>query len=290
MCRGAWFEPYYSHKWAGRTMGAMNNVYSFAIPENTMRPRVQPETPLVIPPFLCSIKANKPEEMVLNEEWIPGSAEHVAEIIARLRAAYPDAHCALHYETPIQLLVATILSAQCTDERVNMTTPALFARFPTADALAAAEPEEMEELVRPTGFYRQKARYIRETAARLLAEYGGEVPSEMEKLLTLPGVARKTANVVRGEIYGLADGVTVDTHIKRLSARLGLTAATDPVKIERDLMRIIPPESWIEIAHLLIWHGRRVCAARKPACHACPLSDICPSAFMPADYRPGNDR
>ena len=223
----------------------------------------------------------------MNEPVSYGSAAHVAELIARLRAAYPDAHCALDYETPVQLLVATILSAQCTDERVNLTTPALFARFPTAEALAAADPDEMEELVRPTGFFRQKARYIREAAARLLVEFGGEVPPAMDDLLTLPGVARKTANVVRGEVYGLADGVTVDTHVKRLAARLGLTSAADPVKVERDLMAIIPPASWIEISHLLIWHGRRVCTARKPACHDCPLSDICPSAFMPADFRPG---
>jgi endonuclease-3 len=202
----------------------------------------------------------------------------VTEIIARLRAAYPDAHCALDYETPIQLLVAVILSAQCTDERVNLTTPALFARYPTAEALAAAEQAEMEELVRPTGFYRNKARFIREAAQRILLEYAGEVPPAMDDLLSLPGVARKTANVVRGEIYGLADGVTVDTHVKRLSGRLGLTAETDPVKIERDLMAIIPRENWIEIAHLLIWHGRRVCFARKPNCPGCVLNDICPSA------------
>jgi len=208
----------------------------------------------------------------------PATAAYVAEVIARLRAAYPDAHCALDYTTPLQLLVAVILSAQCTDERVNLTTPALFARYPTAEALAAADPVELEELVRPTGFYRNKARFIRETAARLLAEYGGVVPPEMDALLTLPGVARKTANVVRGEIYALADGITVDTHVKRLAARLGLTAATDPIKVERDLMAVIPPASWIEIAHLLIWHGRRVCAARKPNCPACPLRDICPSA------------
>jgi len=208
------------------------------------------------------------------------SPEYVAEVIARLRAAYPDAHCALDYETPLQLLVAVILSAQCTDERVNLTTPALFARYATAEALAAADPSELEAIVRPTGFYRNKARHIRETAQRLLAEYGGDVPAEMDALLTLPGVARKTANVVRGEIYGLADGVTVDTHVKRLSARLGLTAETDPVKVERDLMAIIPRESWIEIAHLLIWHGRRVCNARKPDCPACPLNDICPSSSV----------
>jgi endonuclease-3 len=209
---------------------------------------------------------------------VPVGDAFVAELLSRLRAAYPDAHCALDYQTPLQLLVATILSAQCTDERVNLTTPALFARYPTAEALAAADPVELEELVRPTGFFRQKARYIREAAGRLLTDYGGEVPPAMDDLLTLPGVARKTANVVRGEIYGLADGVTVDTHVKRLSGRLGLTAETDPVKVERDLMAIIPRESWIEISHLLIWHGRRVCTARKPACPACPLNDLCPSA------------
>ncbi len=202
--------------------------------------------------------------------------EYVAELITRLRAAYPDAHCALDYETPLQLLVAVILSAQCTDERVNLTTPALFARYPTAEALAAADPADLEALVHPTGFYRNKARYLREAAQRLLSAYDGVVPPEMDALLSLPGVARKTANVVRGEIYGLADGVTVDTHVKRLAARLGLTTETDPVKVERDLMALIPCESWIEIAHLLIWHGRRVCFARKPNCAGCVLSDMCP--------------
>lgn len=231
---------------------------------------------LVFAPFLCSITVNNRERFILNEELIPGSAEYVAELIARLRATYPDAHCELDYETPVQLLVAVILSAQCTDARVNLTTPALFARYPTVEALAGADPTEMEELVRPTGFYRQKARYIREAAARLLAEYGGELPSEMDALLTLSGVARKSANVVRGEVFGLADGVTVDTHVKRLAMRLGLTTETDPVKVERDLMAIIPRESWIEIAHLLVWHGRRLCFARKPACSVCPLIDICP--------------
>lgn len=222
----------------------------------------------------------------MNEELTIGSTEHAAEIIARLRIRHPDAHCALDYETPFQLLVATILSAQCTDERVNLTTPALFARYPTVEALAAADPTEVEELVRPTGFYRQKARYIREAAGRVLTGFGGEVPSGMDELLSLPGVARKTANVVRAEIFALADGVAVDTHVKRLAARLGLTAETDPVKVERDLMAIVPRENWIEVTHLLIWHGRRVCTARKPDCLNCPLNDICPSAFKGADYRP----
>ena len=214
---------------------------------------------------------------MLSESSTP---EYVTEVIARLRAAHPDAHCALDYETPLQLLAAVILSAQCTDERVNLTTPALFARYPTAEALAAADPTELEAIVRPTGFYRNKARFLRQAAARLLAEYNGEVPPEMDALLSLPGVARKTANVVRGEIYGLADGITVDTHVKRLAARLGLTTETDPVKVERDLMALIPRESWIEIAHLLIWHGRRLCTARKPNCPACPLNDICPSSSV----------
>lgn len=209
----------------------------------------------------------------------PDSAT-VDEIIRRLRAAYPDAHCELNYDTPVQLLVATILSAQCTDERVNMTTPALFARYPTVEDLAAADQAEMEELVRPTGFFRQKARYIRESAAQLLQDHGGELPRDMDSLLQLPGVARKTANVVRGEIYGLADGVTVDTHVKRLAARLGLTEETDPVKVERDLMEVIPRANWIEISHLLIWHGRRVCYARKPDCPNCTLNDICPSSSV----------
>ena len=214
---------------------------------------------------------------MLSESPTP---EYVTEVIARLRAAHPDAHCALDYETPLQLLAAVILSAQCTDERVNLTTPALFARYPTAEALAAADPAELEAIVRPTGFYRNKARFLREAAARLLAEYNGEVPPEMDALLSLPGVARKTANVVRGEVYGLADGITVDTHVKRLAARLGLTTETDPVKVERDLMALIPRASWIEIAHLLIWHGRRLCTARKPNCPACPLNDICPSSSV----------
>ncbi len=208
---------------------------------------------------------------------------YVAEVINRLRQAYPDAHCALDYDTPIQLLAATILSAQCTDERVNLTTPALFARFPTVEDLAGADQSEVEELVRPTGFYRQKARYIRESSQTILHDYGGEVPQDMDDLLRLPGVARKTANVVRGEIYGLADGVTVDTHIKRLSGRLGFTTQTDPVKVERDLMAIIPRDSWIEIAHLLISHGRQVCKARTPDCPACPLNDICPTSTVTTD-------
>ncbi|MDX1616413.1 MAG: endonuclease III [Candidatus Promineifilaceae bacterium] len=202
------------------------------------------------------------------------------EIIRRLRLAHPDAHCALNYQTPLQLLVATILSAQCTDVRVNQVTPSLFARYQTAADFAGADRQELETLIRSTGFYRQKARYIQETAQRLVHEHGGEVPAEMEALLACTGVARKTANVVLGEIYGLAEGVVVDTHVKRLSQRLGLTTAETPAKIERQLMALVPRSAWIEISHLLIFHGRRICAARNPRCPDCLLNDLCPAADL----------
>lgn len=202
----------------------------------------------------------------------------VTEIIHRLQAAHPDAHCALDYETPMQLLVATILSAQCTDERVNQVTPTLFGRYPTVTDLATADRHELEDLIRPTGFYRQKAKYIQESSRIILHQHGGEVPDKMADLLRLKGVARKTANVVLGEIHHIAEGITVDTHVKRLAKRLGLTTATDPVKVEQDLMALIPREQWIAISHLLIFHGRRICHARRPACDHCTLHDLCPSA------------
>ena len=208
----------------------------------------------------------------------PGTAEHVQLIIQRLRQAYPHAHCELVYDTPLQLLVAVILSAQCTDVRVNKVTPALFARYKTAVDFAGADRAELEALIRSTGFFRQKARFIQECCHRLVHTYDSQIPDNMADLLTLTGVARKTANVVLGEIYGIAEGITVDTHIKRLSGRLGWTKASSPQKVEKDLMKIIPKESWIEIAHLLIFHGRRVCDARKPDCLNCTLNDICPSA------------
>lgn len=204
------------------------------------------------------------------------SPQHIQAIIKRLREAHPDAHCELDYETPVQLLVATILSAQCTDKRVNQVTPALFAQYPEVTDFAAADRSELEEAIHATGFFRQKARFIQESAHAIVHEHGGEVPDNMPDLLKLTGVARKTANVVLGEIYGIAEGITVDTHVKRLAKRLGLTEADDPKKVERDLMAIIPQENWIEISHLLIFHGRRVCDARRPDCHRCTLSDICP--------------
>lgn len=202
----------------------------------------------------------------------------MSELIRRLRTAYPDAHCALHHENPFQLLVATILSAQCTDERVNQVTPALFARFPTPEAMAAADRAELEGLIRSTGFYRNKAKSLQGASALICEKFGGETPQGMDELTSLPGVARKTANVVRGVCFGLADGIVVDTHVKRLSQRLGLTQQKTPEKIEKDLMALIPVEDWIDIAHLLIFHGRRVCVARKPDCGNCTLADLCPSA------------
>lgn len=206
--------------------------------------------------------------------------ERLPEIVRLLRELHPDATCALDFANPLQLLVATILSAQCTDERVNKVTPVLFARYPTARALAEADREELEQIVHSTGFYRNKAKNIQEACRRIVTEYGGEVPSNMVDLLSLAGVARKTANVVLGNCYGIADGIVVDTHVKRLSERLGLTTQTDPEKIERDLMAMSPQSEWIDLSHLLIFHGRRVCDARKPRCADCPISYLCPSAVL----------
>lgn len=206
----------------------------------------------------------------------PARRDHAAAVYQALAALYPDAHCALHYRSPFELLVATILSAQCTDERVNKVTPALFEAFPTPAALAAAAPARLESLIRSTGFYRNKARNLRGAAAALVADHGGEVPASMQALVALPGVARKTANVVLGDAFGQSVGVTVDTHVTRLSERLGLTRERDAVKIERDLMALFSPESWRPLPHLLITHGRRVCVARRPRCDGCGLAALCP--------------
>ena len=206
------------------------------------------------------------------------AAHRAAELYARLASAHPDAHCELDHETPLQLLVATILSAQCTDKRVNMVTPALFRRFPDAPALAAAPLEEVEELVKSTGFFRNKAKNIVAMANALVERHGGEVPADMDALVKLPGVGRKTANVILGNAFGVNEGVVVDTHVGRVAQRLGLTAETDPVKIEQALMPLFPREHWAMLAHLLIFHGRRVCDAKKPRCGECTLRDLCPSA------------
>jgi len=201
----------------------------------------------------------------------------IRTILRRLEKAYPDAECALHHRNAYELLVATILSAQCTDETVNKVTPALFARYPTPQRLAAAKRADVERLVHATGFFRNKAKNIQGAAQTLVADFGGEVPRDMDDLLSLPGVARKTANVVRGVCFGLADGIVVDTHVRRLSQRLGLTQNDDPAKIEQDLMQVIPKSKWIVFAHQLIWHGRRVCLAKKPKCDECVLLDVCPT-------------
>jgi endonuclease-3 len=196
-------------------------------------------------------------------------------IVRELAAAYPDARCALDFRNPFQLLVATILSAQCTDKKVNEVTPALFARYPTPAALAAAPPATVEGMIRPTGFYRQKARAIQATARDVAERFGGRVPGTMEELLTLHGVARKTANVVLGNAFDVP-GLTVDTHMKRVTARLGLSEHEDPVKIERDLMALVPEPEWTRFSHQVIHHGRVCCDARKPRCEACPLAADCP--------------
>jgi endonuclease-3 len=201
-----------------------------------------------------------------------------ARILVLLKREYPDAHCELDYQTPYQLLVATILSAQCTDARVNLVTPAFFARYPTPAALAEAERSEVEDLIRSTGFFRNKAKSLVGMAQALVRGHEGVVPRVMEQLRELPGVGRKTANVILGNAYGINEGVTVDTHVARLSARLRLSRQKTPEKIERDLMALVPREDWTLVSHLLIWHGRRVCIARRPRCEVCVLRKLCPSA------------
>jgi endonuclease III len=202
------------------------------------------------------------------------------EILTRLRAAYPDARCALDHRGAFELLCATILSAQCTDVRVNLVTPVLFGRYPTPETLARARQADVEEIIRSTGFFRNKARNLIGMAQALVADYGGEVPRTMEQLQALPGVGRKTANVILGNAYGINEGITVDTHVTRLSRLLGLTRHADPVKIEQDLMALFPRDQWALLSHLLIFHGRQVCVARRPRCHDCVLSDLCPSSAV----------
>jgi endonuclease-3 len=213
-----------------------------------------------------------------KRESLRAKRERTAEIVARLRREYPDTRCALDFQTPLQLLVATVLSAQCTDKRVNEVTPALFRRYPTARDYAGADLTELEEMVRTTGFYRNKARALKALGQALTTDHAGEVPAEMEPLKQLPGVGRKTANVVLGNAFGRNEGVVVDTHVQRLSRRLGMTRQTDPEKIERDLMELVPRQDWTVFSHLLIDHGRKICKARKPDCPVCPVADLCPSA------------
>jgi len=202
-------------------------------------------------------------------------AERANKILDILEKAHPEATCALHYRNPYELVMATILSAQCTDERVNQVTPSLFARYPTAQALAAARPEDVEEIIRPTGFYRAKTRSLLGCARALGAEHGGEVPRSMAAMVKLPGVGRKTASVVLGHVYDIAEGIAVDTHVLRVSNRLGIAKGDDPLEVERQLMAIIPRERWTRTTDLLIFHGRKICIARRPLCGECPVFALC---------------
>ncbi len=204
----------------------------------------------------------------------------VEETISRLKASYPNARTELSWTNPLELLVATILSAQTTDVRVNLVTPNLFSKYPTAADYAGADPEELEEDIRPTGFFRNKAKSLLGMARALVEDHGGEVPRTMPELVALPGVGRKTANVVLGNAFSIDEGVVVDTHIRRLSNRLGFSTEKDPEKIERDLMETVPREDWTVFSHLLILHGRSTCKSRKPDCENCTLNDLCPSAFQ----------
>lgn len=197
------------------------------------------------------------------------------QILAILDQVFPNVTCALYHSNPWQLLVATILSAQCTDERVNMVTPGLFAKYPAMEDFAAATPEALGKDIYSTGFYNNKSRNIIAAAKRILQVYNGQIPTSIEELLTIPGAARKTANVVLGTAFGIASGVVVDTHVSRISQRLDLTSETDPVKIERDLVKLLPQSRWIQFSHQLIHHGRGHCTARNPKCHSCPLNSIC---------------
>jgi endonuclease-3 len=208
------------------------------------------------------------------------SPEVAAEYYRRLHAAYPDAHCALDHANAYQLLVATILSAQCTDVRVNMVTPALFAKYPNAAALADADRGALETLIKSTGFFRNKAKSLEGMARAVMAQHGGAIPRTMDELTKLPGVGRKTANVILGNAFDINAGVVVDTHVARLSHLMGLTRETDPVKIEQDLIKQFPNAEWTMLSHLLIEHGRRVCIARRPQCGECVLADLCPSAQL----------
>ena len=212
--------------------------------------------------------------------------DHAREIQRRLALAYPDAHCELDHRSAFELAVATVLSAQCTDKRVNLVTPDLFRRWPDAASLAAAPIGEIEDVIRSTGFFRNKAKSIQGLARMLVTEHGGVVPRSMEALVLLPGIGRKTANVVLGNAFGLNEGVVVDTHVARLSLRFGLTKETDAVRIERALMPLFERESWSQLSHLMIWHGRRICLARKPKCNDCVMVDICPCANLFTRHHP----
>jgi len=220
-------------------------------------------------------KAQPPASHPVHVKGAGTSPQRVRAILQKLDEAYPDVVCALEHENPFQLLISTILSAQCTDVRVNQVTKTLYVKYPMPRDFAYADPNELEQDIRPTGFFRNKTKSIMGASKKIVEEFGGEVPRTMEVLLTLPGVARKTANVVLGTAFGIASGIVVDTHVTRLSERLDLSRNTDPKKIEQDLMKVIPREKWILFSHQLIWHGRKICQARKPLCAECNIERLC---------------
>ncbi len=225
-----------------------------------------------------------------HDQAVPSDSERqrAREIVALLRADYPGATCSLRFYTPLELLVATMLSAQCTDERVNQVTTQLFEKYRSAEDYAQADPETLEQDIKQTGFYRNKAKHIREAAAMLVERFGGEVPRTLEELTSLPGVARKTANVVLGNAYGIVVGVVVDTHVGRITRRLNLTQSDDPTKVEQDLMALLPQDDWLDFSHLLIAHGRAVCQARRPLCEQCSLVQLCPTGQQQLGLAPAS--
>jgi endonuclease III len=214
------------------------------------------------------------------QESLSQKQTRTGELIARLKAAHPDARCSLNFSNPLELLVATVLSAQCTDARVNFVTKLLFKKYRTASDYAASSSEHLEEDIKSTGFYRNKAKALRACCAELIERYDGEVPADMAALVQLPGIGRKTANVILGNAYDIAEGIVVDTHVRRLVGRFGLTQHRDPDKIEQDLLKVVPRQDWVAFSHLLILHGRRICSARAPQCPVCPVNALCPSAKM----------
>src|SRR6185437_13805587 len=244
--------------------------------------RKQPAQPNRLPGLACGLTTNPRASRTLSLMAVKTPETHIAlvrrarKINRVLAETYPDAHTELDFKNPFQLLVATVLSAQTTDKRVNLTTPALFAKYPTPEDLAAANPDDVAEILRPTGFFNAKTKSVMGLSAALVERFGGEVPRTVEQMVTLPGVGRKTANVVLGNAYGIP-GITVDTHFGRLSRRFGWTTSDDPVKVEADVGELIPKKDWVMLSHRLIWHGRRICHARKPACGVCPVADWCPS-------------
>ena len=223
-------------------------------------------------------RLKKPAAKKKPAKRLAPAEQRAPEIYERLQKEYPDAKCALDHRNPYELIVATILSAQCTDKRVNMVTPALFEKYPDAESLSAAKPETLEEMIKSTGFFRNKTKSLLGMSSAVVEQHGGTVPSAMESLVKLPGVGRKTANVVLGNAFGIDEGVVVDTHVSRLSNRLALTRESDPVKIEQDLMRLYPKDRWTMLSHLLISHGREICDARRPKCEECVVNHLCPSS------------